>query len=149
MKILSKLPHPGIARPIHPRLYTSTVSANQCPGPKFTCTAEEYENAKPFKDIPGPSLFKFISDMAFPWSPYFRKDNLDMFKGLQKEYGNLVKMPTLMGKRSIYILFDAKEVEVIFRNEGPTPFRMTLEITDRFKKQRPDLFGEISGLIQE
>lgn len=117
---------------------------------KLTFTEEEYQNAKPFKDIPGPSGFKLLTNMVLPFGRYFGKDMVELFRELQKEYGNFVRFPSLLGKSPMYFIFDCNDSEVVFRNEGPTPFRRNLEIFTVFRnKERPDLFGEMAGLIQE
>lgn len=117
---------------------------------KLTFTEEEYQNAKPFKDIPGPSGFKLLSNIILPFGRYFGKDMVELSRELQKEYGNFVRFPSLLGKSPIYFIFDCNDSEVIFRNEGPTPFRRNLEIFTIFRnKERPDLFGEMAGLVQE
>lgn len=117
---------------------------------KFTFTEEEYRAAKPFKDIPGPSGMKLATNIVLPWGRYFRMDMLQLSRELQKEYGNLVKLPSFLGKAPVYMCFDCNDAEVIFRNEGPTPFRRNLEIFTIFRdKERPDLFKGNAGLVQE
>lgn len=117
---------------------------------KMTFNEEEYQRAKPFSTIPGPSGFKMINNVVFPWGRYYKKDMMGLFTELQKEYGNLVRLPPLFGRDPIYFLCDPNEAEVIFRNEGPTPFRKNMALFEIFrKKERPDVFGETAGLIQE
>lgn len=116
----------------------------------MTFNEEEYQRAKPFSTIPGPSGFKMINNVVFPWGRYYKKDMMGLFTELQKEYGNLVRLPPLFGRDPIYFLCDPNEAEVIFRNEGPTPFRKNMALFEIFrKKERPDVFGETAGLIQE
>lgn len=140
---------------LHP--YSTATEKLKCPatgdnGPprKLTFSEADYKNAKPFKDIPGPSALQFIGRVALPWGQYHGKDMAGLFRELQKEYGDVIRLPAMMGRPSMYIIADANEAEVMFRNEGATPFRRNLEIFDIFrKKERPDLFGENCGLIQE
>lgn len=118
--------------------------------PKFKFSEEEYRNAKPFNEIPGPSRFKLLMDIILPGGKYFRKNMLEMQRLMQQEYGSLVRFPSMLGKEPMYMLFDATEIETVLRNEGPWPYRRTLEIFDLFRKnERPDLFDGMAGLIQE
>lgn len=140
----SNLSHP--ACPIEAQSKTDiTTNASKC-----SFTEEEYQNARPFLEIPGPSAIKLISNLIFPWGRYYGNDTMVLFKELQKEYGNLVRFPAMFGNDAKYFVFDPRDMEVMFRNEGPTPFRKALETFGRFRlKERPDLFGETAGLVQE
>lgn len=127
-----------------------TECATKSAARQLTFSDDDYERARPFREIPGPSGLKFLANIAFPWGRYYGKDMVGIFKELQKEYGDVVRFPSVMGRAPMYFVCDPEEAEVIFRNEGPTPFRMTLEIFDIFRREeRADLFGEMAGLVQE
>lgn len=144
-----------VASALHP--YSTLAEKGKCPATsdkspprKLTFSEDDYQKAKPFKDIPGPSGLQFIARAALPWGQYYGKDMAGIFRELQKEYGDVIRLPAMMGRPPMYVIVDANEAEVMFRNEGATPFRRTLEIFDIFRqKERPDLFGENCGLIQE
>lgn len=116
----------------------------------MTFTESEFKAAKPFSEIPGPRGLEFLVNVLLPWGKYHGKDMVQIFTTMQRQYGNFVRFPGLFGMSSVYIACDPNELEVIFRNEGPTPFRKTLQLVDIFReKERPDLFGDYRGLIQE
>lgn len=149
---------------LHPHsTQASTATTIKCPFPhedvpkaietqkapkKLHFTDEDYQKAKPYRDIPGPSILKFISNLVIPGGRYFGKDMLGISREIQKEYGDFFRFP--LGMPPMYIVCDPAEIEVIFRNEGQWPERRTLEIFEIFRrKERPDLFKGMGGLIQE
>ena len=74
----------------------------------------------------------------------------EMQKTLQTEYGNLVKLPGLLGKKDILFTSDPIHVEKVFRTEGVWPVRRGIEAFTHYRlKVRPDVFKDIGGLVSD
>lgn len=70
---------------------------------------------------------------------------------MRNRYGNLIKIPGILGKRDLLVSFDPKVYEIVYRTEGVLPYRRGLETFDYYRKHvRPEVFasgGGVGGLI--
>lgn len=118
------------------------------PKPKKTFdTPEEYAQARPLSEIPGPNMLTFIRRAMLPGGKYknlgLKKLNYEIFN----EYGNVSKLP-LLGDVAV-MLYDSEEVEKVYRNEGQWPNRKSFEFFEEFRmKIRPEIFKGNGGLLQ-
>lgn len=116
----------------------------------FICTPEEYQMAKPFSQIPGPSALNMMWNMLAPGGKYRGCGLKQLQLLISSEYGKVVKFPGIFGKEPIIMLYDADEVEKVFRNEGQWPDRKSFDFFYEFRnKIRPEIFQERGGLLQE
>lgn len=73
-----------------------------------------------------------------------------MHRALRADYGEILKIPGLLGRGDTLITFNPKIFEKVFRTEGPYPNRRGLETFTYYRKKvRPEIFGETGGLISE
>lgn len=80
----------------------------------------------------------------------YNKTVEDSHRYLQKRFGNLTKIPGMLGKRDMLFSFNPKSYETIFRAEGRCPLRRGLDTFDYYRKQiRPDVYGGIGGLVTD
>lgn len=67
---------------------------------------------------------------------------------LWKEYGDIVKIEKLLGRPDMVFLYDADEIEKVFRNEELMPHRPSMPSLNYYKHVlRKDFFGELAGVI--
>lgn len=118
--------------------------------PSFTDTPEEYQKARPWSEVPGPSTFKLLTNTILPGGKYYKNGLKQLQEKLQQEYGDVVKFPEMLGKKPFVFLFDADQVEKVYRNEGQYPYRKGFEFFEEFRRNsRPEIFNGMSGLTQE
>lgn len=73
-----------------------------------------------------------------------------MSSELQKDYGDILKLPALLKDYEMIMLFNANHVETIFRTEGIWPRRIELETLTRYRRvYRKDFYKDNAGLIIE
>uniref|UniRef100_A0A2M3ZBT6 Putative cytochrome n=1 Tax=Anopheles braziliensis TaxID=58242 RepID=A0A2M3ZBT6_9DIPT len=127
---------------IHPKRYQSVQAAQ-------SVIDQEWESARPYESIPGPSFLDLIKG--------FRREEhkgdlplLALFNQFRKDYGDLVRMKGVLGKPDIVFSFNPQDFEKVFRTEGPWPVRRGLDTFTYYRqKVRPDVFGESGGLANE
>lgn len=73
-----------------------------------------------------------------------------MHRALRADYGEIVRIPGLLGRGDTVITFNPFMFEKVFRTEGNHPRRRGLESFTYYRKViRPDVFGDTGGLISE
>lgn len=73
-----------------------------------------------------------------------------MSKRLRSQYGDIVRISKLPGRRDMVILFDPEAIAHVFKNEGQWPQRLVLESVKFFRdKVRPEFFEGNQGLVNE
>lgn len=153
----------------HPRIlpYSTAPLVEQCPFQgegikpgnqnetqkklKFIDTPEEFANSRPLSEMPGPSAIKLIKESALPSGRYYQAGLKTIHERMFEDYGDVVKFPGLFGRSPMIFLYDADQVEKVFRNEGQYPDRRSFEFMQDFRvKYRPELFaGGYGGLLTE
>jgi cytochrome P450 family 49 subfamily A len=69
-------------------------------------------------------------------------------RDLYRQYGRVVKVAGLMGRPDMLFLYDADEIERVFRHEELMPHRPSMPSLDYYKHvHRKDFFGENAGVI--
>jgi cytochrome P450 family 12 len=67
---------------------------------------------------------------------------------VQNDYGEIAKLPGFLGKRDMVFLFDPKDIETTFRNEGKYPVRRGLETLEYFRGvYKKEWFEKGAGLV--
>lgn len=71
-----------------------------------------------------------------------------MSKELHAQYGNIVKIRGLLGRPDMVFVYDANEIERIFRQEEKMPHRISMPSLDYYKHVlRKDFFQANPGVI--
>ncbi|XP_037050618.1 probable cytochrome P450 12b2, mitochondrial [Bradysia coprophila] len=110
---------------------------------------QEWNNAKPYSTLPGPSKFEILR-YFLPGGRYYKLTMIDMMKALNNDYGSLMKLPGILGKPDMVVTFDPKYSVIIFRNEGQWPVRRGIDTIDYYRKKiRPDIFKKSAGLTYD
>jgi cytochrome P450 family 12 len=110
----------------------------------------EWENAKPFAEIPGPKSFFDIIRKFMPGGAYYKKNMVQVNGLMRQEYGDLVMVPGILGRRSTVMTFSADDVAKVFRTEGHWPTRRGAEVFNYYRHNvNKQVFGTVGGLIGE
>lgn len=83
-----------------------------------------------------------------PGGEFYDSSFLDFAITMRKRYGDLFIIPGFFGRPDFLAALNAKDIETVFRNEGIWPQREGLDSLVYFReKVRPEVFGELKGLI--
>jgi len=75
---------------------------------------------------------------------------LTFYKQLNDEFGPIVKFNGLEPNADLIFLFDPKDVETVFRNDGLAPIRPPLKSLDYYRKHtRKAFFKGTGGILVE
>lgn len=67
---------------------------------------------------------------------------------LYKQYGKIAKLGNLVGRPDLLFVYDADEIEKVYRQEGDTPFRPSMPCLVKYKSQvRGQFFGRLPGVV--
>ncbi|XP_049548242.1 uncharacterized protein LOC125959463 [Anopheles darlingi] len=109
----------------------------------------EWATAKPYESIPGPNIWKMVTGFM-KGGRYADLSLVDLHSRLRDDFGSIIRMPGLMGRRDIVMSFDPEDFEKVFRTEGTWPVRRGLDTMAYYRqKLRPEVFGEMGGLVTE
>lgn len=121
----------------------STVSIS----PELVCPSL----AKPYSEVPGPKPFPLLGNTWRLLPIIGQYDVSDVGKLSQifyEEYGKIVKLSGLVGRPDLLFVYDADEIEKVYRQEGPTPFRPSMPCLVKYKGDvRKDFFEESPGVV--
>lgn len=126
--------------------------------------------AKPYSQVPGPTPWPIIGNtwrmlpvigiVRFNYHT-FQTQLFDLFEGpyqisdlanvsyiLYKQYGKIAKLGNLVGRPDLLFVYDADEIEKVYRQEGDTPFRPSMPCLVKYKSQvRGKFFGRLPGVV--
>lgn len=75
---------------------------------------------------------------------------VDMHRAMRRDYGDIVRIPGLLGRADTLITFKPNIFEKVFRTESQHPRRRGLETFIYYRKKvRPEIFGDTGGLLSE
>ncbi|KAJ9596905.1 hypothetical protein L9F63_012070 [Diploptera punctata] len=86
----------------------------------------DMRNLKPYEDVPGPKPLPLLGNTLrfIPGIGQLSEfADVRVYRILNKQYGNIFKIAGIPGRADIVVLFDPDDIEKVFRNEGPWPFR--------------------------
>lgn len=73
-----------------------------------------------------------------------------MHRAMRNDFGDIVRIPGLLGRADTLITFNPVIFEKVFRTEGTYPRRRGLETFIYYRKKvRPEVFGDTGGLLSE
>lgn len=79
---------------------------------------------------------------------YQISDFVDVCHRLHKMYGNICKLSNLVGRPDLLFVYDADEMEKVYRLEGDTPYRPSMPSIVKYKSElRKDFFGRLPGVV--
>lgn len=80
--------------------------------------------------------------------PYQISDLANVSYILYKQYGKIAKLGNLVGRPDLLFVYDANEIEKVYRQEGDTPFRPSMPCLVKYKSQvRGQFFGRLPGVV--
>lgn len=102
-------------------------------------------SVKPWEEVPGPKPLPLLGN-TWRFIPYiggYSVEHIDKIcLSLRKQYGKCVKMAGLLGRPDMLFVFDASEVERVFRGEDSAPHRPSMPSLNYYKHTlRKDFFG--------
>uniref|UniRef100_A0A182TWT1 Uncharacterized protein n=1 Tax=Anopheles melas TaxID=34690 RepID=A0A182TWT1_9DIPT len=107
----------------------------------------EWSNAKPYKAIPSPKLFAFAKEFK-EGGRYYELTGADLFARWRQDYGDLIRIKGMFGRPDIVVTFQPEDFAKVFRTEGAWPIRRSSATLSYYRQEvRPEVFGELSGLI--
>uniref|UniRef100_A0A1I8Q7H4 Cytochrome P450 n=1 Tax=Stomoxys calcitrans TaxID=35570 RepID=A0A1I8Q7H4_STOCA len=98
---------------------------------------KEWQQAKPFSAVPGPSRFQMIR--GFMKGGEFHDKPFDVLLRLfRSRYGDIFLIPGMFGQNTHMVSFNLADHEKIFRTEGPYPMRPGNELALEYRLARED-----------
>ncbi|KAH8266114.1 hypothetical protein KR038_003488 [Drosophila bunnanda] len=107
----------------------------------------EWERAKPFADLPGPTKWQLFRGYQ-KGGQYHQLELDEMMRLYRKQFGDICMIPGLFGRPSTVIVFNADTFEKVYRTEGQWPVRDGAEPVLHYREKRPDgFFKDCVGLF--
>ncbi|CAH0663617.1 unnamed protein product [Chilo suppressalis] len=102
-------------------------------------------SAKSWEEVPGPKPLPLLGN-TWRFAPYignYSVEHVDkVCLSLREQYGDCVKMAGLLGRPDMLFVFDAREVERVFRSEDGAPHRPAMPSLNYYKHVlRKDFFS--------
>ncbi|XP_076179671.1 putative cytochrome P450 301a1, mitochondrial [Ptiloglossa arizonensis] len=112
---------------------------------------QNWSRCRPYAEIPGPKPVPFLGNTwrFIPFIGDFQIQAVDQVsKRLHEEYGDIVKMEGLLGRPDMVFIYDANEIERIFRQEESMPYRPSMPSLNYYKHVlRKEFFRGNAGVI--
>ncbi|XP_060819979.1 probable cytochrome P450 301a1, mitochondrial [Bombus pascuorum] len=112
---------------------------------------QDWSRCRPYTEIPGPKPIPFLGNTwrFIPYIGNFEIQAVDQVsKRLYKEYGDIVKIEGLLGRPDMVFIYDANEIERIFRQEERMPYRPSMPSLNYYKHVlRKEFFENNAGVI--
>ncbi|XP_076380700.1 putative cytochrome P450 301a1, mitochondrial isoform X3 [Megalopta genalis] len=112
---------------------------------------QDLTRCRPYTEIPGPKPIPLLGNTwrFIPFIGDFQIQSVDkVSRRLYDEYGDIVKMEGLLGRPDMVFIYDANEIERIFRQEERMPYRPSMPSLNYYKHVlRRDFFRGNAGVI--
>ncbi|XP_008206386.1 probable cytochrome P450 301a1, mitochondrial [Nasonia vitripennis] len=119
--------------------------------PASATSATNEIQAKPYEEIPGPKPIPILGNTwrLFPVvGQYTISDVARISQLFYEHYGKITRLTGLIGRPDLLFVYDADEIERLYRQEGPTPFRASMPCLVKYKSEvRGKFFGELPGVV--
>lgn len=119
-------------------LSTDPLNKSECPAHDTRKTtaacpiddADEFKNARPASEIPGPKQLPFLGIMHhfFPGGKFYKVKMTDLHWKIREEYGDLIRLPGGMGRPDLVLTFNPDHFAKLYRNEGQYPHRRSFAV---------------------
>ncbi|KAJ8962684.1 hypothetical protein NQ318_001081, partial [Aromia moschata] len=110
-----------------------------------------WENALPYEAIPGPKPIPFLGNMwrFFPYiGEYYNAPLQKLHNVLNDQYGNIVNLKGILGRKPLIMIYDTNDMETFLRNAGPFPIRYGMESFIHYRtKTKKDIFNGVGGVL--
>ncbi|KAH8371907.1 hypothetical protein KR093_009269 [Drosophila rubida] len=107
----------------------------------------EWQTAKSFTDLPGPSRWQVLRGFL-KGGQYTNLDMRELMLLLRKQYGDTFLMPGFFGMADNVVTFNVENFERAFRTEGIWPERPGSDAVVHYRQNRPDgFFKDCIGLF--
>ena len=145
-------PSKHLLKLITPKLVTKVIPIGRWQGTLSTAAVEnspedavDFNTAKDFKDMPGPSYLKAIWPMLKDPSLKLRMDQV--LKTFFKEYGPIYKL-NVPGLPTIVMIKDPRDTQKLLSLENKNPIQPGFDFWVYYRNNlKKDLFTETGGLI--
>ncbi|XP_011257212.1 probable cytochrome P450 301a1, mitochondrial [Camponotus floridanus] len=133
------------------RHFCNSTIASECPQASSSQAFASPSHIKPYDKVPGPRPIPFLGN-AWRLLPligqYQISDVAKISQLFYEEYGKIVRLSGLIGRPDLLFVYDADEIEKVYRQEGPTPFRPSMPCLVHYKSVvRKDFFGDLPGVV--
>ncbi|KFB35469.1 cytochrome P450 CYP12F2 [Anopheles sinensis] len=141
------------AGPLKPSLVTRRLLVSQAAPNVDTRASEfvdpEWETARPYSEIPGPSFLQAIKGFQ-KGGRYADVSLLQLHQRMREDFGDLIRVAGMFGRNDIIMTYRPEDIEKVYRTEGHWPIRRGFDSFTYYRqKVRPDVFGEMGGLVTE
>ncbi|XP_051169311.1 probable cytochrome P450 49a1 [Leptopilina boulardi] len=112
---------------------------------------QDLSHIRPYTEMPGPKPIPILGN-TWRFLPYIGDYNIaevdKVSKRLHQQYGDVVKMEGLLNRPDMVFVYDANEIERLFRQEEKMPFRPSMPSLHYYKHvMRKDYFQDTPGVI--
>ena len=108
-------------------------------------------NVKSYEEVPGPKPIPILGNTwrLFPViGQYQVSDVAKISQIFYDEYGEITRLSGLIGRPDLLFVYNADEIEKVYRHEGPTPFRPSMPCLVHYKSvARKKFFGDLPGVV--
>ncbi|XP_046394776.1 probable cytochrome P450 49a1 [Ischnura elegans] len=115
-----------------------------------TATSDDAGVVKSYEEIPGPKPLPGVGNIwrFLPIIGEYAGLELDDFHRLiYRQYGPLVRLTGVPGRRDTVFAYRPEDMEVTYRNEGPWPIREGLQALDHYRTVHRKNFYEGGGSV--
>ncbi|XP_075163577.1 putative cytochrome P450 12c1, mitochondrial [Haematobia irritans] len=95
----------------------------------------EWEQAQPYKSLPGPTKFEMFRGFL-PGGDFYGKPFDELMRLCRQRYGDIYLLPGLFGMSTNLVTFNLEDHEKVFRTEGPQPMRPGMEAVEFYRLSR-------------
>ncbi|XP_062123392.1 LOW QUALITY PROTEIN: uncharacterized protein LOC133836820 [Drosophila sulfurigaster albostrigata] len=118
-----------------------------CVSTELRSKPTEWEQSRPFKQIPKVGLLNFVCYML-PGGRYAKMEFPNMMLDLHRRHGPLYRLPAIMGKAEYLVCSDPAHFERVYRAEGSSPERQAKSILDYHRnKHQANFYQGVEGLV--